>query len=466
MNKITYNNNIVMIGFGSIGQGVLPLIFKHIELNNKQITIIAADANGKEIAENYGVKFINLLLTKKNYQQALSPLLNKGDFLLNLSVEVSSLALIEFAQSREILYLDTCIEPWPGGYTDHKKSLYQRTNHAFRQSALALREKNYSSTAVICHGANPGLVSQFTKQALLNIAQDNNIHVKPNSQKEWALLAQKLNIKTIHVAERDTQISHLTKSLTEFRNTWSVKGFISEGLQPSELGFGTHELFLPDNAKFCENDTNVIYLNQPGLSTKVRSWSPILGPYHGYLVTHNESISLSHFLKITENNKVSYSPTVHYSYHPCDEAVFSIEQLRYKEYKLPSQDDMIVLQEQIIDGADELGVLLMGNTKGAYWYGSRLSNHDARNLCKYNTATSLQVTAGVLAGVMWAMENPTNGIVEAEQLDHTYIMDIASPYLGEVFGTYTDWSPLVNRNILFHENLYFDDPWQFKNFIV
>lgn len=455
-----------MVGFGSIGQGVLPLLFKHLTLSNNQITIISADDNGIDIARHYDVKFVKLPLTKENYKQELTPLLKKGDFLLNLSVEVSSVELIELAQSREVLYLDTCIEPWPGGYTDHEKPLYQRTNHALRQSAINLRARNYSSTAVICHGANPGLVSQFTKQALLNIARDNNISTTPSTQQEWAMLSRELNIKTIHIAERDTQVSNLPKSLTEFRNTWSVNGFLSEGLQPSELGFGTHEKFLPENAKYCHNDTNVIYLNKPGLSSKVRSWTPILGSYHGYLVTHNESISLSHFLRLTDNNKVVYSPTVHYSYHPCDETVFSIEQLRYKEYELPSSDNMIVLQDQIVDGVDELGVLLMGNEKGAYWYGSRLSNHDARNLCAYNTATSLQVTAGVLAGVMWAIENPYNGIVEAEQLDHAYIMNIASPYLGDVFGAYTDWTPLDNRNILYNEDLYFDDPWQFKNFIV
>lgn len=466
MSKFLYSNNIVIIGFGSIGQGVLPLLFKHLSIDSSQLTIIAADNDGINIAKEYDVKFILMPLTQDNYREILSPLLNKGDFLLNLSVEVSSLELISFAQTKEALYLDTCIEPWPGGYTDHQKSLYQRTNHALRQSAIDLRNQNYASTAVICHGANPGLVSQFTKQALLNIAQDSGISDKPGTQKEWAMLAQKLNIKAIHIAERDTQKSNLPKSLTEFRNTWSVNGFLSEGLQPSELGYGTHELFLPPNAQHCYNDSNVIFLNQPGLSTKVRSWTPILGSYHGYLVTHNESVSLSHYLRVTEDTKVIYSPTVHYSYHPCDETVFSIEQFRYKEYKMPAKDKMIVLQEQIVDGVDELGVLLMGNEKGAYWYGSRLSNSAAKDLCPYNTATSLQVTAGVLSGLIWAIEHPDRGIVEAEQLDHDYIMDIASPYLGKVFGEYTNWTPLDNRDILFHEDLYFDDPWQFKNFIV
>jgi homospermidine synthase len=32
---------MVMIGFGSIGQGVLPLIFRHIGIKPEQITVIS-----------------------------------------------------------------------------------------------------------------------------------------------------------------------------------------------------------------------------------------------------------------------------------------------------------------------------------------------------------------------------------------------------------------------------------------
>ena len=115
---------------------------------------------------------------------------------------------------------------------------------------------------------------------------------------------------------------------------------------------------------------------------------------------------------------------------------------------------------------DELGVLLMGHRKGAYWYGSRLSIEEARRLAPYNNATSLQVTAAVLGGLVWAIENPRCGVVEADQLDHARVMEIARPYLGEVVGVYSDWTPLQHRESLFPEALDRGDPWQFKNFRV
>ena len=115
----------------------------------------------------------------------------RGDFLLNLSVDVSSIALIKLAHEKGALYLDTCIEPWPGGYTDPSISPARRTNYALREEALALRQSHKNGpTAVLTHGANPGLVSHFVKQALLNLAADTGVDAgNPSTREQWAALA-------------------------------------------------------------------------------------------------------------------------------------------------------------------------------------------------------------------------------------------------------------------------------------
>ena len=85
-------------------------------------------------------------------------------------------------------------------------------------------------TAVSCCGANPGMVSWFVKQALLNLARDMNVAIKePATRQDWAKLMKRLGVKGIHIAERDTQRSKNPKPLDVFINTWSVDGFISEG---------------------------------------------------------------------------------------------------------------------------------------------------------------------------------------------------------------------------------------------
>jgi homospermidine synthase len=108
----------------------------------------------------------------------------------------------------------------------------------------------------------------------------------------------------------------------------------------------------------------------------------------------------------------------------------------------------------------------MGHAKGAYWYGSRLTIHEARKLAPFNNATSLQVAAGVMAGVVWAMENPRRGVCDPDDLDFQRVLEIANPYLGSVGGTYTDWTPLDDRGQLFPEDVDTGDPWQFKNIRV
>ena len=465
-----FSGRLVIIGFGSIGQGVLPLLLRHIDMRPGQITVITAEPRGHEEAVEYGIEFIEAGLTRENYRAVLEPRLGRGDFLLNVSVDVSSVALIELCRERGALYLDTCIEPWPGGYTDPNLPPAARSNYALRESALALRPKqpgqNGGPTAIITHGANPGLVSHFVKQALIDVARDADPAVGvPRDRAGWGRLAQRLGVKAIHIAERDTQVSTTPKAPGEFVNTWSIDGFYSEGSQPAELGWGTHERHLPaDGRRHDFGSQAAIYLLRPGAGTRVRSWTPLEGPYLGFLITHGESISIADYLTLQDGERAVYRPTCHYAYHPCDDAVLSLHELAGKNWHLQTRKRLMM--EEIVEGIDELGVLLLGPEKGVYWYGSRLSIAEARRVAPHNNATSLQVTAPVLAGIIWAIENPQRGIVEPEELDFARVLEICRPYLGDVVGVWGDWTPLQDRGRLFPEDLDHDDPWQFKNIRV
>jgi homospermidine synthase len=218
---VEFPGRILFIGFGSIGQGVLPLVLRHIGIAPERITIVTAEDKGSAEAAKYGIKFVKERLTRENYRRVLNPLLGRGDFIINVSVEVSSIALIKLCWEKGAMYLDTCLEPWPGGYTDPTVPAGRRTNYALREEALALRTGNARApTAVLTHGANPGLVSHFVKQALLNIAADTQVSAgNPGSRAEWGELARKLGVKVIHIAERDTQVSNVPKQPGEFVNT-------------------------------------------------------------------------------------------------------------------------------------------------------------------------------------------------------------------------------------------------------
>lgn len=465
---------IVMIGFGSIGRGTLPLIERHFKFDKSRMVVIDPSDADKKLLDERGITFLQEAVTKKNYKKLLKPLLTKGGgqaFCVNLSVDTGSVDLMKLCRELGSLYVDTVVEPWLGFYFDDTMDNADRTNYALRETLLAeKRRKPGGPTAVSTCGANPGMVSWFVKQALVDLATELKLDfVEPETsdREGWAKLMKKAGVKGIHIAERDTQRTKKPKPFNTFWNTWSVEGFISEGLQPAELGWGTHETWMPKNArKHKEGCKAAIYLEQPGANTRVRTWCPTPGAQYGFLVTHNEAISISDFFTVYgKEGKVKYRPTCHYAYHPANDAVLSLNEMFGAGGK--AQPVHHVLDEnELVDGKDELGVLLYGHEKNAYWYGSRLSLEEARKLAPYQNATGLQVTSAVLAGMVWALENPEAGIVEADEMDYRRCLEVQRPYLGPVEGHYTDWTPLEGRPGLFPEDIDEEDPWQFRNVLV
>ena len=467
----TWTGPIVMIGFGSIGRGTLPLILRHIGGDASRITVIDPDSSWRGLAEQQGATFRQESLTRKNFKRILKPLLSAGPgqaFVVNLSVDVDSVDVMRLARQTGSLYIDTVIEPWPGIYYNTRIDNGARTNYMLRERMLKLQaELGLGVTAVSCCGANPGMVSWFVKQALLDVAAATKVKVsEPVDREGWARLMQRLRVKGVHIAERDTQRARNPKPLDTFINTWSVEGFISEGLQPAELGWGTHEKTMPaDGRRHKTGCGAAIYLDRPGAETRVRTWVPTSGPQYGFLVTHNEAISIADYYTVRDGRKVVYRPTSHYAYHPSNDAVLSMHELFGSGGKRPAKTH-ILDENEIVDGMDELGVLLYGHRKNAYWFGSQLRIEDARRLAPYQSATGLQVTSAVLAGMVWAIENPRAGIVETEAMDHRRCLDIQSSYLGKLTGVFTDWTPLDSHVGLFDTVADAKDPWQFSNIIV
>jgi homospermidine synthase len=468
----TLTGPLVMIGFGSIGKGMLPLLERHFSFDASRFVVISPDDTDRHLLDERGIRFIKAAVTQSNYRELLTPLLTNGGgqgFCVNVSVDTSSVDIMALCREVGALYIDTVIEPWAGFYWDTSAGPDARSNYALRESLLAERRRNPGGpTAVSCCGANPGMVSWFVKQALLNLAADLNMRVQvPTTREGWASLMATLGVKGVHIAERDTQRAKAPKQADAFINTWSVEGFLAEGMQPAELGWGTHEKWMPDTARTHKNGCGAaIYLMQPGANTRIRTWCPTHGAQYGFLVTHNEAISIADYYTVrTGDGQVAYRPTCHYAYHPCNDAVLSLHEFFGKDAK-PQPTQHILSEHEIVDGADELGVLLYGHAKNAYWYGSQLTIEETRALAPYQNATGLQVTSAILAGMVWALENPTAGIVEADEMDHQRCLEVQLPYLGKVAGYYTDWTPVKERATLFGEPVDTADPWQFRNILV
>lgn len=444
---MTAIRRVVLVGFGNIGQGLLPLLDRHFQAE----TIIfdkTVTPERSEIAREYSANLIECCITADNYKAVLGVLLDSQTVLLNFAVSVSSVDLIHLAQEKHALYLDSCIEPWEYGCND--QGLLE-SNYGLRESIQAIRaECAGKSTALVAHGANPGFISILAKKALYEMARTCGVSCDPVSREDWASLAQALDIRVIQISERDTQVESIQRKADEFVCTWSVDGFITECLQAAELGWGTHEeQQLPAGASLHRSQTqSVLELATPGKDTRVKSWSPNYLDFDGYLLTHNESLSIAEYLTVREEGKAKYSPTVFYAYHPCDASVESLSLLAENNEEKVAEKR--VIKDDIISGIDELGVFLISGTYKSFWLGSNLSIGKARKIAPYNNATSLQVVSSVIAALKWMELNPQHGVIESEDADWKFIYGLAEEYWGPIVMESIEWKPDSNdRSLVF-----------------
>jgi len=476
-----FDGKVLIIGYGSVARCTLPILLKHIQIPYGNITIIDFEDKRSALKKwtNKGVTYLRQRITPENIAVVLSEHLSPGSLLIDLSWNIDAKTIIKWCHDNEVLYINTSVEIWDSlseieSKDPVEKSLYHRQ--------LSLREMakdwNGGTTAVVDHGANPGLITHFVKQALVDISErmigDNKVSADEAERlrelvrtSNFAELAMLLKVKVIHCSERDTQITNNPKKVGEFVGTWSIEGLREEGTAPAEIGWGTHERTLPPLAFVPSyGPRNQIMLAQMGMNTWVRSWVPDC-EIVGMVIRHGEAFGLSDRLTVWNDGTPIYRPTVHYAYMPCDDTLVSLHELRCRNYEM--QPKLRILKDkEIVGGADILGALLMGHEYGSWWCGSILSVEEARRLAPGQNATTVQVAMGVVSAVMWMIENPRKGLCTPEDLPHDYVLKISKPYLGRFVSAPSDWNPLKNRKVYFKENPanhHDDDMWQFNNFL-
>ena len=291
------SRRLLVIGCGSVSQCTLPLLIDFFLLKKhiKSITIIdALDQRAiiqKHLTKYSQIKFHQELLTKTNYEELLSKYLSANDLFLDLAYNIETRCLLKWCHDHNVCYVNTSVELWePFGeaYKNDPRllTLYHRQMQLIDMQNDSKWKKN-GPTAILDHGCNPGLVSHFVKRGLLDMAEyvlnqnEKLLSVEEITQlenametKNYAQLAYLLGIKTIHISERDTQLTKDPKKVNEFVNTWSIEGLAEEGVAPAEMGWGTHERDLPRGVYFHQENQgpcNQVCLETKGMNTWVNS---------------------------------------------------------------------------------------------------------------------------------------------------------------------------------------------------
>src|SRR5271166_4982658 len=172
---LEFKNKILFVGYGAVAQCALPILVKHLKTPAKNITVMDFEDRRGILSPwlKRGVKFARKRVTRENMGALLGKYLSAGDVLIDLAWNIDCCELVQWCHDRGVLYINTSVELWdPYGGADDKppteRTLYWRHMN-LRQMTASWTEPG--PTAVLEHGANPGLISHFTKHALLDIAQ-------------------------------------------------------------------------------------------------------------------------------------------------------------------------------------------------------------------------------------------------------------------------------------------------------
>jgi homospermidine synthase len=462
---------LVLFGCGGVGSALLELLhlFKNIRDNIKYESILIFDMKDLQepILKDIKHTHIKLEITQENLTHVLEKYIFSKDIIVDVSYNIYFLPLIEWCLLRQVFYINTSIERWPVEnehiLSSEKKELYQRSLLNFHQSVKSL-QKNYpeSTTIVLEHGMNPGLISHFCKMALMNVAEEvlkqNKLYYSEKKtlhqayqEKDFAVLAQLMDLQTVHCSERDTQIPYRTRQKGEFMNTWGAYSLYGEGVDPVQIGYGTHE-----DINYFQIDNQVI-LPKRGAYTYAHSYVPEIGIIKGMVIPHGENDTLNRLLTIKKEEKVIYSPSNYYVYDPAGVAWQSMAEVKNNDYKmLPVQSAL--RGYHLKQGKDLVGVLLLfgsnplGNKKEkkpvAYWSGTILSLEQTRGLgIKYAGPTTVQVAISLCSALKWMLAHPSKGICFPEDLSYQEILTESKGFLGTI---YNDWVPYYPSDTKLH----------------
>ncbi len=475
------NLEILMIGFGAV-QTAISILWNKVIPHRKIKLAIIIEPRDLDYVPDFPHEHIKIGLKKTNYKKILDEIirLHNIKLVIDLSIFVDSITMIDYFQDKKIMYLNTAIENWEN-YPQWDGSLDTIWKHSLlhQQKIIERKHKNSKVTHLLTMGENPGFVSLFVKIALDKIAKQFKIksEYKFGSREYYSDIAQQLKLETIHISERDTQITKMRKPPNSFVNTWSCLGFYEESIDSVQIGWGTHEGKYPNQHKLIDHQ---ILIPKHSMNVFAKSYEPKEGIIKGRVISHNENSTITKYLSTigsrsssstqilnskqnlniyrsslksstqilnSKQNLSIYRPSTYYVYSSCPISQKSLQEI--KEHKYNIQDRCHVLKsKEIKSGYDSVGVLLLfGDDKPGFWCGTILTNNEAKKISSYVNATTVQVTTGIFSGIEWMMRHQTKGIVFPEELDPYDALDLTKDWMGTFFCNFVDFKPKSNKFI-------------------
>ena len=440
--------------------------------------VIDPDDCGRKLLDEPASASSRRAITRDNYREVLTPLLTEGGgrgFCVNLSVDTSSLDIMRLCREIGAPYIDTVVEPWPGFYFDRSAGPEARTNYALRETVRAREgdeSRRHDRRLLLRRQSRHGVV---VRQA--GAGRPRRRHRAHRLHGAAARRPRRLGAaRCATSASRASTSPSATpsarrkpKPMNVFVNTWSVEGFCRRGHaagrtrlgHPREVDAGQRSrdasaptsrrstCCSPAPTRACARGAR-----RPARSTA--SSSPT-----------TKSISIADYFTVRDGDdgratgRPATTPTTRRT-TPCSRCTSC------SAGPADTQDEHHILDEdEIVDGIDELGVLLYGHAKNAYWYGSQLSIEETRRIAPYQNATGLQVTSAVhRRHGLGAGESRTPASSRPTRWTTAAASRCRRPTSARSRATTPTGrrSPTVPG--FFPEDIDESDPWQFRNVLV
>jgi len=502
--RVKYSGKIVLLGCGCVGKTVLSVMFKLIDVPYRNVIILDKVEPRKEhsVEEclSKGVSLHVIEISRQNYDEVFSKFLTSGDILVDLAYNMGCIDELEWCCRNNVLFINSALYDWEsidssGNFEDLVEDVGCFFTESYQQHKTVKRINKQTDhkgpTAVLTHGANPGLVSHFMKVGIRDIAKQilagkgkqqterNEKLAEALKLGDYARMAQLEGVRLVQISESDTQIAHAQIAIGEqapFVCSWNIPSFCEESAASAEFPCGTHETRFPPEVSFRgqrPDECSYLILPRRAMNVLTKSYIPNEGEILGCTPHHEETITISEYLSLRDSKdivndvgKLLYRPTVYFCYKPMPLACQSLREFASNSFRMPSQQ--LIANDEIIDGSDSLGVFLGGHDFKGWWCGSLLSIQQTRQITPHNNATSLQVGIAVVSAMIWAIQHPREGIHFPETLPSEEILSIVKPFLGTFVSQPIDWCPLKKEHLGSNgdDSVTEDDIWQFSNFYV
>lgn len=471
---------LLLFGCGGVGCALIEMIQLTGLLQIKDVVIIDPRSMQDEPIVHKAItsgwaKHIQIEIVQNNLLSILTEHAIKGDLIVDVSYNIYFKPVIQYCLDNQIFYINTSMERWPveNEFILDTNDIYDRTLYHLHKVLENIKSK-HSPTIVVEHGMNPGLISHFVKLGIKNVAKEVIQHaelkkiytsvvqdlISAYNSNNFPLLAYILQLETVHCSENDTQIPKNKRKENEFMNTWGAYSFYGEGVDPVQLGYGTHEKKIRDSISPPKNsEQNQVFLPIRGVDLLFESYVPVQGGIiHGMVIPHGENDTIGRSLTLYKDGIPVYRPSNYYVYSPCTVAWDSIKAVQKNNYKMLDVQHPLRGNE-IATGEDAVGALLifkhnpidnlLYNKKGdtaSYWSGTILSIHDTRKLgFIYAGPTVIQVAISLISAIEWMLANPDKGICYPEELPYDMILNKCHKYLGKVFTAWVPYKPLSTQ---------------------